>query len=350
MLYQTKNPHGGDIYDGTVELDFSANTNPFGTPKGVLNAIKDSLSGLHRYPDPYCRKLIQAISQFEGVPESCILCGNGAAELIYSYCQAIVPQTAVEPAPTFSEYSLALERMGCHAECYVLHKENGFQLDKGFLAVLRERKPQAVFLCNPNNPTGQLTDPGLMREILNFTKENSIHMFVDECFLDLCQGGESLKQFLPDNPQLFLLKAFTKSYGMAGIRLGYCLCANPETLGKMASACQPWNVSTPAQAAGVAALKEDAFLARTNAMISMERIRMKKALENLGFWVSDSRTNYLLFQGTPGLDAALRRHKISIRSCANYIGLDESWYRAAVRLPEENDRLLRAIAQSLGKG
>ena len=346
MLYQTKNPHGGDIYDGEISLDFSANTNPFGTPQGVLEAVSQSLKDVHRYPDPYCRKLVQAISQFEGVPQSYILCGNGAAELIYAYCEALHPETAAELAPTFSEYALGLARTGCAPKEYVLSKENGFQVDWGFLDFLKTEMPQAVFLCNPNNPTGQIMESELLKEILAFTREKGIHLFVDECFLDLSEGGESLKGLLEENSQLFLLKAFTKSYGMAGIRLGYGLCADPALLGKMAQAVQPWNVSSLAQAAGAAALKEGDFLEKTRTLVFEQRRWLKAQLESLGFWVSDSKTNYLLFEGPEGLDKVLRKQHIAIRSCGNYHGLGTAWYRIAVRLPEENKRLMDAIRAS----
>ena len=347
MLYMTKNPHGGDIYDGEVELDYSANTNPFGTPQGVMDAISQSLGSLHRYPDPYCRKLISAISRYEQVPESYILCGNGAAELIYAYCAAIRPGTAAELAPTFSEYALGLSQTGCVPSRYVLWQEDGFRLTEEFLPWLEKTRPEALFLCNPNNPTGQLMDPDLLNRIVDYTREHRIHLFVDECFLDLSQGGISLKPLLADNPQLFILKAFTKSYGMAGVRLGYCLCGNPETLGAMAKASQPWNISSLAQAAGVAALEEREFLQKTKVLIEEQRTVMKQQLEELGFWVSDSRTNYLLFEGPLGLDTALRKKHIAIRSCSNYWGLREGWYRVAVRLPEENKRLLEAIRACL---
>ena len=347
MLYQTKNPHGGDIYDGEVELDFSANTNPFGTPDGVLNAVTQALSQIHRYPDPYCRKLVRAISQFEGVPESYILCGNGAADLIYAYCEAVRPASAAELAPTFSEYALGLSRTGCEPKRYLLRKENGFTLTEEFLSWLEDEKPEAVFLCNPNNPTGQLIEENLLHSIVDYTRIHQISLFVDECFLDLSDGGVSLKDLLPENPQLFILKAFTKSYGMAGVRLGYCLCANPRILGAMAKASQPWNVSSLAQAAGVAALREGEFLEKTKELIAQQRAVLRQELMELGFWVSDSRVNYLLFQGPQSLDAALRRQHIAIRSCGNYVGLGDDWYRVAVRLPEENRRLLDAMKASL---
>lgn len=347
MLYQTINPHGGDIYGEEILLDYSANTNPLGTPPGILAAVEESMTRLHRYPDPYCRKLVRAISEFEQVPEGWVLCGSGAAELIYSYCACIGAKRAVELAPTFSEYSLALERAGCRVSRYSLSRDNGFLLDDDFIQYLDRETPDAVFLCNPNNPTGQTISPADLREILRFCGEQSIRLFVDECFADLSDGKESLKGELAENPHLFLLKAFTKSYGMAGLRLGYCLTADRGLLANMAKTVQPWNVSTPAQAAGEAALKETVFLEQTRALISTERAWLQTQLEGLGLWVCPSKANYLLFQGPEGLDSALRKRKIVIRNCANYYGLGPGWYRIAVRKRDENEVLIRSIRQIL---
>lgn len=345
MLYQTTNPHGGDIYGGDVELDFSANTNPFGTPKGIIDAVRAALLQMHRYPDPYCRKLVQAISDFEGVPNEYILCGNGAADLIYAYCEAVRPGLAVELAPTFSEYALGLERVGSRVERYYLQQENAFELDEGFASYLIETKPDVVFLCNPNNPTGKTIDPQLLERILSFCAETDIRLFVDECFLDLSDSGESLKEFLAEHPNLFILKAFTKSYGMAGIRLGYCLCSDSRLLERMSKAVQPWNVSSLAQAAGVAALQEQEFLQRTKELITVERQWLNAELEDFGFRVFPSSANYLLFKGPADLYAKLKEKKIAIRNCDNYYGLGPGWYRIAVRLHEENERLIRAMKE-----
>ena len=345
MLYHTTNPHGGDVYDGEIQLDFSANTNPYGTPRGVLDAMSAVLSRVHQYPDPYCRELVDAISEFEGVPKDWILCGSGAAELIYSYCEALRPETAMELAPTFSEYALALERVGCRVERYSLKKENHFSLTDEFLPVLARIRPDVLFLCNPNNPTGQVIGLPLLEKILNLCHRQGTALFVDECFLDLSDDGVSLKARLGDHPKLFLLKAFTKSYGMAGVRLGYCLCADGQLLEKMSHTVQPWNVSTLAQAAGIAALQERAFLQKTRALIPVERQWLKGQLEALGFWVCPSRANYLLFQGRSDLREQLRKQGIAIRSCGNYHGLEQGWYRIAVRLHEENERLIQAMKE-----
>lgn len=345
MLYHTQNPHGGDVYDGEIRLDFSANTNPYGTPQAVLNAMSAVLTRVHQYPDPYCRELVKAVSEFEAVPKDRILCGSGAAELIYSYCEALGPGRAMELAPTFSEYSLALERVGCQVERYPLKKENYFSLTEGFLPALERSRPDVLFLCNPNNPTGQVIGRPLLEKILNLCDRQGTALFVDECFLDLSDDGVSLKSHLREHPNLFILKAFTKSYGMAGVRLGYCLCSDSELLEKMSHSVQPWNVSTLAQAAGVAALGERGFLQKTRALIPQERQWLQKELEKLGFWVCPSHANYILFHGREDLYGRLREQGIAIRSCGNYHGLEAGWYRIAVRLHEENERLIEAVKE-----
>lgn len=349
MLYRTKNPHGGDVYEDNVILDFSSNTNPCGTPNGVLDAIRRVLPELYHYPDPYCRELRRAIAAAEGLPEEYILCGNGAAELIYAYCEAIKAKTAVEFAPTFSEYSLGLERTGCRVKRYPLCEENSFDPDGGFPDFLNSTGPEAVFLCNPNNPTGRLIPGDILEEVLDFCHRTGAGLFLDETFLALSDDGISMKGFLSDHPELFILKAFTKSYGMAGVRLGYCLCADGELLEKLSGCTQPWNVSLPAQAAGVAALKEERFLEEAKAMIPAERCYLQKELEALGFTVFDSKANYLLFRGSPGLDQALRKYGIAIRNCDNYPGLGPGYYRIAVRLHGENERLVAAVRNVCGK-
>ena len=349
MLYQTKNRHGGDIYGG-IALDFSANVSPLGTPSSVTDAIERALPELYRYPDPYCRTLVQTISEYEGVPKNFVLCGNGASELIYAYCGAVRPKRAMELAPTFSEYSLALRRTGCEIVRYALDQNENFDLRKDFLPFLAREELDALFLCNPNNPTGRLIADDMLEEILRICREKNIALFVDECFLSLSDGGVDLTPSLSDFPQLFILKAFTKSFGMAGLRLGYGLSADEALLRKMSAAVPPWNVSALAQAAGVAALGDAEFLERNRAVIRAERPRLEERLRELGFWVCPSQANYILFRGEAGLADRLRERGAAIRDCANFEGLGPGWYRAAVRLREENDALLDAMRRAREDG
>ena len=154
-----------------------------------------------------------------------------------------------------------------------------------------------------------------------------------------------MKPFLGSTENLLLLKAFTKSYGMAGLRLGYCLTGNENLLKTMGRQVQPWNVSVPAQNAGVAALSQVDFLKKANECIHTQRPILAAGLEELGFDVIPSRTNYILFHADRELREPLLEKGIQIRSCANYLGLGQGWYRVAVKLPEENKQLLEALGK-----
>ena len=345
MLYQTGNPHGGDLYSAPVTIDFSANINPFGTPQAVKDAVAQSADWLLHYPDPYCRELVQAIGAFESVPEGYILCGNGAAELIFSYCTALQPKRAMVLSPCFSEYETALHTVSCAVDHYLLSEEKQFALTEDFLSVLSAWDGDLLMICNPNNPTGQVIPRNLLEQIAEICREKAVRLFVDECFLDLTDGGEalSLKEKLASMPHVLLLKAFTKSYGMAGLRLGYCLSADAQLLQKMGRGVQPWNVSIPAQKAGVAALQQREFVEKAKELIRKEREVLLSGLQKLGRKTIPTYTNYILFYSERELKQPLMEKGILIRSCANYPGLREGWYRIAVKLPEQNQILLDAL-------
>ena len=364
MLYQKENLHGGDVYGEEIELDFSVNLNPYGTSPAVLDAIRKAAEKVCHYPDPHCRDLVKKISDREQVPASFVLCGNGAAELIRSYCQAvreIVSEEkkrqdklhdicrAVVTAPSFIEYELGLFHEGIECTRYYLKKEKAFELDEEYLTFLRNGRPDAVFLCSPNNPDGQLIPEERMEQILYLSEEMGFRLFVDECFLELSDSGVSAKGYLQEHPHLFLLKAFTKNYGMAGVRLGYCLCAEEKLLSRMSGTVQPWNVSLIAQEAGIAALSDEDFLKAAKELIPRERKKLSRELTEAGLRVFPSQANYLLFQGPGGLDRELKAQKILIRNCDNFPGLGPGWYRICVKLPEDNRKLTEAIGQILKK-
>lgn len=340
MLYQTPNPHGGDVYGAPIRLDFSANINPLGLPPSVISALTAALPELSHYPDPYCRRLVQAIAQADAVCEKWILCGNGAAELIYAYANAVKPKSALLLSPTFCEYAHALQAVGCQIETYPLSAADGFAVPAEFLAHVEKTKPELIVLCNPNNPTGRLCEH--LPALAELCKKLGIRLFVDECFLPLSEG-RSLAPLLAAHPELFLLRALTKSYALAGLRLGYGLCTETSLLHKMAQQMQPWNVSVLAQAAGVAALKETDYLQTARALIGEQRNVLQEGLTRLNMRVCPSDVNFLLFYSPKELQKTLLRQGIAIRSCENEVGA--GWYRIAVRTPAENQQLLAALQQ-----
>ncbi len=344
--------HGGDIltaqaaYGGAV-LDFSANLNPLGMPAPVAQAVRQAADQCGRYPDPLCRDLRRAIAAHDSVGEEQVVCGNGAADLIFRLVFGLRPRKALVTAPTFSEYEQALACVGCQVARYALDQDRNFDLDRGILDAIGP-DTDLVFLCTPNNPTGRLIDGALLLEIAGRCGAAGAVLAVDECFLPLAAGGPGLAPWLEEHPNLVLLRAFTKSYAMAGLRLGYCLTANEglrETLGRFA---QPWSVSTPAQAAGLAALTCcPNWAAEGRGFAEGARPGLAVGLAQAGCTVVPGQANYLLFRlpGVADLKEKLLERGILIRSCANYHGLGPDWYRVCVRGEVENRRLLAALRE-----
>lgn len=340
-----KQVHGGDVYTNKGVLDFSSNVNPLGPPPSVIKAAKESINSIEHYPDVKNRALAQALSDYEEVPSSYIVFGNGAAEVIFSFVRAIDPSRALLCAPTFSEYGAALRAAGCEA-VYSLIRDSSVKED--FLDLIDPRL-DAVFLCNPNNPTGFLLDKGLLERIIGKCQENKIFLLVDECFLDFVHNGKdhSVKKFLKDNDHLFILNSFTKRYAMAGLRLGYGLCSNRILLDRMEEETQPWNISLPAQAAGKAALKEKEYVEKARETVNEERAYLKEEMKKAGLYVYDSQANYIFFQGPEDLYERCLDKGILIRDCSNYEGLKAGYFRIAVRKREENDKLLETFREIL---
>lgn len=379
--------HGGDVYSRQVDLDYSANINPLGLPRGVKEEILKCVREEEVcciYPDSACRGLCRDLAKAHGVPEEWIICGNGAADLIFVLAAALRPKRALVPAPSFLEYNQALAAAGCVTDLFYLKEEEGFELSAEKLAekirrAAGEQKGYGIlFLCNPNNPTGIPVSGETLRFLAEVCGSCKTFLVVDECFCDFLPEPEkySVTDSLGVFSNLFVLKAFTKLYAMAGMRLGYGICKDGELLRRMNRLRQPWPVSGLAQRAGQAALKEKEYVERARSLIGRERERMRGELQRLGFQVYPSLANYLFFRDrtlsvgqsreradvrnlqtgeTAWLYHALLEKKVLIRSCGNYPGLDNSYYRICIRTAEENERFLSVLKQVLwergeGKG
>ena len=342
-----KYSHGGDIYsyDGTQILDFSANINPLGLPSGVKRAIIEATDFCDIYPDPLNRNLRQAISSFENIPINYIFCGNGAADLLFRLCIALKPKKALLAVPSFSEYREALNSVDCQIAYHYMTEANGFNLTESYLDTISSDIDLA-FLCNPNNPTGHLIERSLLGQIVKKCYKCGVVLVIDECFVDFVSNAPdcTVKNWLTRYPNLVVLKAFTKMYAMAGVRLGYGFCHNPHLLDSIYQNGQPWNVSTLAQAAGIAATQEKAYVDKSLKIISKERQLLSQALTDYGCQVYHSQANFIFFKcSNLNLKEQLLDQNILIRSCENYLGLGPGYFRIAVKLPLENATLIRAL-------
>lgn len=343
------NQHGGDVYSHPGVLDFSTNSNPLPTSAPILEAVQDSIKLLSQYPDCDCRRLRKALagklSCFSApIDSEDIICGNGAAELLFTLVLARKPRKALLTVPGFLEYEAALESVGTEIIYATLREDNGFALTGEFLSFLKEDMDM-VFLCSPHNPTGGLIDRELLGEIADFCEKKRILLVMDECFQDFLQepSRHSLLPELAQRRYVFILKSFTKLFGLAGVRLGYGVTKNRKLLEQMKRCRQPWPVSVPAQMAGLAALEQEEYVRLSREYVRRERKFLCEGLRKAGWKVYEPSANFIFFQGPSGLQEKLLEKGILIRDCSNYRGLGQGYYRIAVKNHEENERLLDSI-------
>jgi threonine-phosphate decarboxylase len=339
--------HGGiySVNPKLVKIDCSSSINPFGTPRKAIAAIQRGAQSLApAYPDPECRELKSSLSRYLHVDPEWLSVGNGAMEIIYWFAQAFVKKRVVIPAPTFCEYELASHRAGATVDFALMHD---FEL--GADAVVEKAKgADAVFLCNPNNPTGMLATKQVMKIIEGV--DYSTKILLDECFIELVDspGANSLIGRAKEFDNLVILRSLTKSFGLAGLRVGYSVC-NPALAEKLSANRIPWNVNGLAQAAGVAALKDTGHIARARALVKKERRFLHEKIGKMeSFSPCKSDTNYFMIDlhdrnSTQFRNALLKRTGVLVRDCSTFTGMDSHHIRVAVKARKENLLLLRAL-------
>ena len=474
--------HGGDVYRRAVDLDYSVNINPLGMPPRACQAAKHGVDLSTAYPDWKVEKLRDAVVSFlnrkfaavvssaganadicvpsdgmradatatgastgatvpvpapeeietqeaRAVAPEWISFGNGAADLIYRLMQVLRPQQVIVAAPAFAEYSVAAERVGAQVVPVYLSEADDFSftpaVEAAFIQAI-ERAPSgsAVFLCNPNNPDGNVIRAEVLQRIAAVCEAHHSWIIVDECFLPFLRsddatnlsGGQEAGERGAQMPKsisfddgsnaaathfsnaehalhpnelecsmvpslrafehLVILRAFTKIYGMPGLRLGYMLTAAQALTDAVRTTMTPWEINLPAQLAGVAALEETEFVEKTRALIRAERAFLVQTLPTLPYvekvYVPVSDANFILFRTTLAqpdcsdgrerksesdscvsgnrtvfashsvdLKALLLDRGVLIRACGNYEGLDARYYRICVRTHAENLELIR---------
>lgn len=341
--------HGGiySVNPRLVRLDYSSSINPLGTPKKAIAAVKMSANSLvQTYPDPECRELKKSLSRYLGIDSEWFTVGNGAIEIIYWFAHTTtsVRGRVVIPTPTFCEYEVASQKVGAEVTLVPL---NNFDLDTDKI-IEKARGANAVFLCNPNNPTGMLATKQIMKIIENI--DNSTKILLDECFIELADNPEANTMIdqISEFDNLVILRSLTKSFGLAGLRVGYCVC-NPTLAKKLSTNKIPWNVNSLAQVAGVAALRERRCLSKARALIKKERRFLHDNIEKLeSFHPIRSDSNFFLvhLQGrnsTQFRDRLLKKSGVLVRDCSTFTGMGAQYIRIAIKKHSENVLLLKAL-------
>jgi len=337
--------HGGDRYRNQVSLDFSVNINPLGVPQSVKDAMCQEVELCDRYPDMLADSLTKSVNSAYQIPIEYLLFGNGASELFMAVVHGINPKKTVIAVPSFFGYEYAAGASQSKIIYYKMTPENNFCFTSEFFSVL-SKNVELLFIANPNNPAGNVTEKKTIKKILDYCREQNIYVVLDECFVEFCDGDYSMLPEMKSYDNLILVRAFTKIFSIPGVRLGYLVCSNQELLQKIKRHIPEWNLSCFAQAAGCACcrlVQQTDFIKNTVAYVKKERLFLTDAFQQKGFRVFHSDANFILLYSEVPLYERLLKHKILIRDCSNFRGLCRGYYRIAVKSREENEALLNAM-------
>jgi len=354
--------HGAEIL-GSAEaiglkpeaiIDFSSNVNPLGPSQKALEAAKKVFSQIAAYPDSNSNQLRQVIAKHFNVSKNNIVVGNGSTELMYLFAEAFLKQgdKVVMPAPTFGEYEGAVCKNGEISTFVKLDKD--FNVDaSAFKREIRDAK--MIFLCNPNNPTSKLIPKETLTDIVVEALAQNTLVFLDEDFLEFVDNEQELSLVgkIYRYPNLFILKSFTKIFGLTGLRVGYGM-ANESIINVLLRAKIPWNVNCVGQAAAAAALEDEEHLRLTLDLIKQEKLWLANELARIkGFKFSLPDANFFFIDiHKSGFTAAelkkyLLEQSLLIRDCSSFRGLDQYYVRIAVKTHEENQQLIEAFKRKI---
>ncbi len=356
-------PHGAEVYGAAAQygilpseiLDFSSSVNPLGPSDKALEAAKNAFSSVAAYPDSYSNILREVIaSHHPGITKDNIVVGNGSTELMYLFADAFLKkgEKALMPAPTFGEYEAAVRKTGESVKFVRLAGD--FKIEaEAFRSAMAGCK--LVFLCNPNNPTSKLIPTKTLTEILDAALAQDILVFLDEDFLEFVDDEKTLTMIgkLDMYPNLFILRSFTKIFGLTGLRIGYGITSK-EIANLLLCSKIPWNINCLGQAAAVAAIEDIEHLKVTVDLIKNEKAWLQRELTQLrGFRFEVPSANFFFINiEQTGLTANALKHRmlkqgILIRDCSSFVGLNEFYIRVAVKTHQENVHLIEAFKKSL---
>ena len=351
--------HGADI-NSAAELyvleadkiiDFSSNINPF-IVDSMDKIVAAGVGSLQKYPDIKYRRLRKNIADYLGVDDSQVIPGNGATEIIYLLMRSLSGRLAIIN-PTFSEYRKGAEIAGLSVVDFVMDWKKDFKLD---LDETYRRKDEfdSIFICNPNNPDGSVRE---IKKLLEFAEKEGKLLIVDETFIEFADSEKdrSLVNMVEKSKNLFIIRAVTKFFGIPGIRLGYGISSNRELLQKMYDEKEPWTINSFADSASDFIFKEEEYIRKSKEYFSKERVCMINEINKIdGIKAFNSDANFILvrFENRNVLDVKenlLKRAGLLIRDASNFIGLDSSFARVAIKNHEQNIVLVDALRSVLGE-
>lgn len=332
-------------------IDFSSNINP----KVVSNLDKYILEGLDKcksYPDINYTKLRDNIGKYINISPQYIIPGNGATEIIYLLMKNIDKKLAILN-PTFSEYERAANLNNLEVINFMLNKEDGFNFNLDEIESNIDSF-DSLFICNPNNPNGKIKN---IEKLLQVLKKHNKLLIVDETFMEFVENEKdySLINYIEKYSNLFILKAVTKFFGMPGLRLGYGVTSNKKLIDNIYKYKEPWSVNSFADNLSNYIFTDEKYIKDSKKYYKQERVYMINELRKIkDIETYDTDTNFILLRlkNKSGKDIKLKLFKdynILIRDASNFIGLDESYIRIAIKNHKENELILTKLKEVVGE-
>jgi histidinol-phosphate aminotransferase len=344
----TPSVHGGIDYEElsrlgippAAVLDFSVSINPFGPPPGIKEALAST--PIECYPDSEAGELKQFLAIKLCISPKNLVIGSGSTELIRLIATAYLEPDAlvVIPQPTYGEYEIACQLAEAKIMKQPVLKEPDFHLNTDdFIKLLKKHRPKAIFLCNPNNPTGQYVPKEEVIKIMSNSPESLI--VLDEAYIAFTEDSWSSLNLI-DGGNLVILRSMTKDYSLSGLRLGYAIAAEP-IISILKRVRPPWNINSMAQKAGIMAINADKYVEECNIKIREAKIFLAKELECLGLSTLPSQTNFFLVRvgNAAAFRQALLKRGMLVRDCTSF-GLPQ-YIRLAPRTLPECQKLIQAI-------
>lgn len=346
------NKHGGYHGENSEMLDFSVNINPLGIPQRMKEKLIAGIDGLVNYPEITGKSTIQKLAGDIGISPENIILGNGAIELIYLFARSHGPAKALIIQPTFNEYERALKLYGWEVEPFILEEINDFTIDPiKLLKAIEISQPQVIFCCNPNNPTGRVYSREFITRLIEKSSEETI-WFLDESFMGFTDEEDGLPLVKNGDHPVFLLRSLTKLYALPGLRIGYGVGSEAIVIA-MGAYKEPWTINSLGLIAAESVYDEKDYEKKTRDYIARERQRVYNELIKIDFLkVFESKTDFHLCRLLKGtvrdLQLYLEDQGMNIRSCNEFIGLDESYFRIAIKKEKNNSQLLACLNQWRG--
>lgn len=346
--------HGGNIYklkrdNGIEVLDYSSNINPLGVPNSFKKAVIENFETLEKYPDIDYIELRTAIGDYNNCHIDNVVVGNGATEVLFLYMKAVKAKKVLIIAPTFAEYERAARAAGRDVKFFPLSKD--FSLNENMLLEFITDE-DVVVMCNPNNPTGKFQNLEKIKKIADFLERKNKKLFIDEAFIEFVDDWKDKTAFLLKHKNIFILRALTKFFALPGVRLGYGLTYDESILDEIKNIREPWSVNGVAEIAGKTMLLDTLYIHETENWIKKEKLWFYEELCKIdNIEVTPTETNFILVKLLNDNAKSFRKKMIEngvlVRDASNFMFLDESYIRLAIKDRKKNEQVLEALRRVL---